>query len=86
VGLYGSCSKGENTEDSDVDLWVRLGETTESKKAALAALLRKRIRNVKPLFLSSEKIVELREKEELFYHALSFGSVTLYGVANALEL
>jgi len=24
VGLYGSCARGENTEDSDVDLWVRV--------------------------------------------------------------
>ena len=86
VGLYGSCSKGENTEDSDVDMWIRLGETTENKKAALAVQLRKKIRNVKLLFLSSEKIRELRAKDELFYHALSFGSITLYGVANALEL
>lgn len=86
VSLYGSCSKGENTEDSDVDMWVRLGEATESKKAALAAQLRKKIRNVKPLFLSSEKIKELRAKDEFFYHALSFGSIPLYGVANALEL
>jgi predicted nucleotidyltransferase len=86
VGLYGSCSKGENTEDSDVDLWICLGETPESKKAALAVELRKKIRNVKPLFLSSEKIKELRAKDELFYHALSFGSIALYGVANALEL
>lgn len=86
IGLYGSCSKGENTEDSDVDMWVRLEETTESKKAALAVQLRKKIRNAKPLFLSSEKIRELKAKEELFYHALSFGSMTLYGAPNALEL
>jgi predicted transcriptional regulator len=24
VGLYGSCAKGENTEDSDMDLWIEL--------------------------------------------------------------
>lgn len=86
VGLYGSCAKGENTDDSDVDLWIRVEEVAETKVAALAALLRKKIKNVKPLFLSSGKIRELRTKNELFYHALSFGSITLYGVANALEL
>ncbi len=86
VGLYGSCAKGENNEDSDVDMWIRIGETPENKVAALAAQLRKKIRNAKPLFLSAGKIRELREKDELFYHALSFGSITLYGIANALEL
>ena len=86
VGLYGSCAKGENTEDSDADMWMRLGDVAESKQAALAAHLRKKIRNVKPLFLSAEKVKELKAKDELFYHALSFGSITLYGVANALEL
>lgn len=86
VGLYGSCAKGENNEDSDVDMWIRVGKTTENKIAALAAQVRKKIKNVKPLFLSSDKIKEIRAKDELFYHALSFGSITLYGVANALEL
>lgn len=86
AGLYGSCAKGENVPDSDVDLWLRVKEMREEKKAALAAELRKRIRNVKPLFLSKEKLKALKGQDELFYHALSFGSILLYGAPNALEL
>ena len=86
IGLYGSCAKGENTQDSDVDLWVLVSEINEEKKAALAAEIRKRIQNVKPLFLTKEKIKALKKEDELFYHALCFGSITLYGVSNALEL
>lgn len=86
VGLYGSCAKGENTEDSDVDMWIRVEEVAETKIAALAALLRKKIKGVKLLFLSSGKIQELRKQDEIFYHALSFGSITLYGAPHALEL
>ena len=86
VGLYGSCAKGENTQDSDVDLWVFVGSISEEKKAALAADIRRRINNVKPLFLTKEKIKALRKEDEIFYHALSFGSITLYGAPNVLEL
>ena len=86
VGLYGSCAKGENTEDSDVDLWIRISEANEDKRAALASQLRKKIENVKVILLSEEKIRKLKKEDELFYHALSFGSITLYGVPNALEL
>ena len=86
VGLYGSCAKGENTEDSDVDLWIRISEVNQDRQAALASRLRKTIKNVRVLFLSGEKIKKLRKEDELFYHALSFGSIALYGVPNALEL
>ncbi|MCK4852262.1 MAG: nucleotidyltransferase domain-containing protein, partial [Candidatus Omnitrophica bacterium] len=24
VGLYGSCAKGENTQESDIDVWIRV--------------------------------------------------------------
>lgn len=86
IGIYGSCAKGENTQDSDVDLWVLLSEINEEKKAALAAEIRKRIQNVKPLFLTKRKLKAIKKEDELFYHALSFGSITLYGAPNALEL
>ena len=34
VRLYGSCAKGENTEDSYVDLWVRVKDVEETIKAS----------------------------------------------------
>lgn len=86
VGLYGSCARGENLEDSDVDLWIRVSETNADEEARLAAGLRKRIKNVRPILLSPEKIKRLKKEDELFYHSLSFGSIHLYGLQNALEL
>ena len=86
VGLYGSCAKGENLEDSDADFWILVRSMSEEKKGALAAQMRKRIKNAKPLFLTPEKIKNLKKEDELFYHALSFGSITLYGPPNALDL
>jgi predicted nucleotidyltransferase len=67
VGLYGSCAKGENNEDSDVDMWIRVGGATESKIAALAALLRKKIKNVKPLFLSFLRRLKNLEQKMSFF-------------------
>lgn len=86
LGLYGSCAKGENTHDSDVDLWVLVGSCSEEKKAGLASAIRKQIDHAKPLILSREKLRALKKEDEIFYHALSFGSIALYGEAHALEL
>ena len=86
VGMYGSCAKGENTKDSDMDLWVRVGDADEAELAALSADLRKHIRSVKPLYLSDEKIRKLKLEDELFYHSLVFGSITLIGEKDGLQL
>jgi len=86
VGLYGSCAKGENTEDSDVDLWIRIGETSEERQVSLRSELNKAIRNPKILFLTDKKIEKLKEEDKLFYHSLVFGSITLYGDKNGIQL
>jgi len=79
AGLYGSCTKGENTEDSDVDIWIKIKEVGDEKTASLTAEMNKRISNVKPLFLTTKKIEMMKKEDELFYHSLSFGSIILYG-------
>ncbi len=86
AGLYGSCAKGENTDESDVDLWIKIKEVGDEKLASLTALMKKKIRNVKPLFLTVEKIEKMKKDDELFYHSLSFGSIILYGDHNAIQL
>lgn len=83
VGLYGSCARGENTEDSDIDLWVRVKDVEESKIAALTSEINKKIKNAKLLFLNEKKIEKLREEDIMFYHSLSFGSIILYGDKDA---
>lgn len=86
VGLYGSCAKGENTDDSDVDLWIKIKGVSDEKAASLTTLLSKKIKNVKPLFLTAEKIEKMQKDDALFYHSLSFGSIILYGENNAIQL
>jgi len=86
AGLYGSCAKGENTEESDVDLWIKIKDISDEKAASLTAVINKKIRNVKPLFLTTKKIEKMKEDDELFYHSLSFGSIVLYGESNAIQL
>jgi predicted nucleotidyltransferase len=86
AGLYGSCAKGENTESSDVDLWVRIKEVADVKVAPLTAEINKKIKKAKPLFLTNKKIEKMKKGDELFYHSLSFGSIILYGEKDAIQL
>ncbi len=86
AGLYGSCAKGENTDESDVDLWIKIKEVTDEKAASLTAVMNKKIKNVKPLFLTTKKIEKMKKDDELFYHSLSFGSIVLYGENDAIQL
>ncbi|MCJ7727097.1 MAG: nucleotidyltransferase domain-containing protein [Actinobacteria bacterium] len=84
VGLFGSCAKGENTEDSDVDIWIKVKEVNDEKNASLTAEMNKKISNVKPLFLTTKKIEKVKKEDKLFYHSLSFGSIILYGKKDAI--
>jgi predicted nucleotidyltransferase len=86
VGLYGSCARGENKEDSDTDLWVRVKDVGESKIASLTSEINKKIKNAKLLFLNDKKIEKLRKEDRMFYHSLSFGSIILYGDKDAVSV
>ena len=86
AGIYGSCAKGENIEDSDVDLWIRVKDTDEDRLASLTSELNKKIKNVKVLFLTNGKIEKLRKEDPLFYHSLVFGSLIVYGEKNGIQL
>lgn len=79
VGLYGSCAKGENTEDSDIDLWVKVAKTSQEQLALLNSRLKKKFPNIKLLVLTQDKIDSLKKTDPLFYHALYFGSIFIYG-------
>ena len=86
AGLYGSCAKGENTEESDVDIWIKIKDVSDEKVASFTAQMNKKIRNVRPLFLTAKKIEKMKKDDELFYHSLSFGSIVLYGEKDAIQL
>ena len=84
AGLYGSCAKGENTDESDIDIWIKIEDISDEKAASLNAQMNKKIKNVKPLFLSAKKIEKIKKDDELFYHSLVFGSIVLYGESDAI--
>jgi predicted nucleotidyltransferase len=86
VGLYGSCAKGENDEDSDVDLWIMVEDTSEERLASLRTELNRKVRNVRILFLTKEKIEKLKEEDTMFYHSLVFGSIILYGDKYGIQI
>jgi predicted nucleotidyltransferase len=79
AGLYGSCAKGENNEDSDIDLWVRVEKTKDEKLAAFTSELRKKMPKAKILLLTDDKIEQMKKEDVMFYHALTFGSIILFG-------
>ncbi|MEE8423986.1 MAG: nucleotidyltransferase domain-containing protein [Thermodesulfobacteriota bacterium] len=86
AGLYGSCAKGENTEDSDVDLWIRLRDVEETKIASLTADVNRKIKHAKMLILSDKRLEIIKEEDSMFYYSLAFGSIVLYGDKDALQI
>lgn len=80
AGLYGSMARGTNTERSDVDLWIYMEKTKEEDMARLTGDLQKKLGNVRPLYLTDERIAHLKNEDVVFYHALIFGSIIVYGV------
>lgn len=79
AGLYGSMAHGTNTERSDVDLWIHTEKTKEEDMARLTSDLRKKLGNIRPLYLTDERIAHLKSEDAVFYHALIFGSIIVYG-------
>jgi predicted nucleotidyltransferase len=86
AGLYGSCARGENTEDSDVDLWIMVDKTAEEKLAAMTSELDRKVKKIRPLILTVDKIEKMYKEDETFYHSLAFGSLILYGDKNGIQL
>jgi len=86
VGLYGSCAKGENNTDSDIDIWIKIKATSDENLALLSSLVHRNPANSKILFVTGEKIRKMQEEDELFYHSLVFGSIVLIGDENGIQI
>lgn len=86
VGLYGSCAKGENLEGSDVDLWFKVKNASDGKLASLTSEINKKVSKAKVIFLTDKKINKLKKEDTLFYHALVFGSIVLYGGIDDIQV
>jgi predicted nucleotidyltransferase len=79
LGIFGSCTKGTNKEDSDIDLWIKVKKTKEAELSELTNVLKRKSERIKPLFLTKEKIEALKKEDTVFYHSLVFGSIIIYG-------
>lgn len=79
AGLYGSLVKGENTEGSDIDLWLLIDEAKDEDQARLTNELKRKYGNVRPLYLSKAKINALKNENPVFYYSLVFGSINIFG-------
>lgn len=79
VGLYGSCAKGVNDENSDIDIWIKTERSEDKELARLNNELNKKFGNIKVLFLNEGKLSDIKKTDPLFYHSLFFGSIILYG-------
>ena len=79
VGIYGSCAKGTKIMNSDTDLWIKIEKTKEAELAKLTNELKRMYGEIKPIFLTKEKINILKEKDPVFYYSLVFGSIIICG-------
>lgn len=81
VGLFGSCAKGENLERSDIDLWILIPQANSEAQAELTGDLRRSLGDVRPLYLTREKLNLMKEREPAFYCSLLCGSISIWGVS-----
>jgi len=79
AGIYGSFAKGENTEGSDIDLWVLVGVADVTAWAPLTAALREMDDRIHPYYMTAQKRETLMREDPLFYHALYYGSIKVWG-------
>ncbi len=81
AGVYGSSAKGTDTEDSDIDIWIKprfkLGGMDKLKLSReLERLLGKRIQIV---VLDKDRLEAIKRDSRNFYCALVFSSIVLFG-------
>jgi predicted nucleotidyltransferase len=81
MGIYGSWAKGENTEESDLDVWIRVRkeppplETAEIRRIVKGGA---GVANASILFVTPESLRGMREKDSVFYSTL-FHSLVIGG-------
>lgn len=81
TGIYGSWANGTNTEDSDLDIWIKTGKKlSEAKIATVAGEMRKALgTNTQILVLDRERMEKIKQEDPVFYYSLLFGSIILFG-------
>ncbi|MEW5996572.1 MAG: nucleotidyltransferase domain-containing protein [Candidatus Micrarchaeota archaeon] len=73
MGLYGSWARGENVEESDLDLWIRVTREPGAVKASEIRRIVKEgagVANASIIFLTEEKLAKIKESDGAFYSTL----------------
>jgi predicted nucleotidyltransferase len=68
--LFGSCSEGTDTEESDVDLFIL---TNEKSKVNSKVTYQKVGRRIAPIIVNSNEFVELKRKDKPLYDRILKG-------------
>lgn len=72
IVLFGSCAKGEDTEDSDIDLFIltdrkeKVKNIVSEKRAALE-------RKLSPIIVNSDEFAALRKNDAVLYNNIEEG-------------
>ena len=72
--LYGSCSKGEDTSESDVDLFIETLEKERIKKT-INLFQKKMNRKISPLIVTPDEAYQLKANDEYLYSNIFEGIV-----------
>lgn len=69
VGVYGSFARGENTEDSDLDIWIVVDSYPNEREVARVEkeISKETGKQTHLLILTREKIERLRKEDPVFY-------------------
>ena len=81
AGIYGSSARGTDTEDSDIDIWIKPRLKISSMKSLklskeLEDVIGKRIQIV---ILDEDKVNSIKRASSNFYYSLVFGSIIIFG-------
>jgi predicted nucleotidyltransferase len=77
IVLYGSCAKGANTADSDIDIFIKTEEVSKVRK--IISKYREVHENVKAVILDPLEIVSSKETDKVFYDEVKKGIVLWKG-------
>lgn len=69
--LFGSCSTGEDTMDSDIDLLVVTSEVDQTKKILRGKKINQRI--LKAIVVAPHQYMEMKQKDKAFYDETTKG-------------
>jgi len=80
IGVYGSWASGTNTEDSDLDIWIKLGiQPPDASIAATRRKIQQRLGvSVDFVFATRERMQDIAAKSPSLFYALHQG-IVLWG-------